>query len=83
MLLYRYCGDVCTEELWELENSTHCGGFQVEAECPAQHCEWEGGCVPLRLCRLGCEDRQGSVVALSSKYFTSMYLVLGSMDPGM
>ena len=28
MLLYRYCGDVCTEELWELENSTHCGGFQ-------------------------------------------------------
>lgn len=87
-VLQEYCD--CNDMIWD-DNPPLCDTYVDIANCPQDRCRWDHDpyiatvpanavtCIPQKLCTIGCEERAD--VSLTSRYVTSMYYVIGSLEP--
>jgi hypothetical protein len=81
----------CNETVAWADGTPPCDAYDDAADCPAERCRWGRDayvttapshvdcCIPRALCTLGCEEDAG--VSLPWRYMTSMFFVLGSLEP--
>jgi CRP-like cAMP-binding protein len=80
----------CNDSVWD-NNPPLCETYVVAGDCPQDRCRWDRSpyvatvpantetCIPQVLCEVGCEERAD--VSLTWRYVTSLYYVLGSLEP--